>query len=343
MSAHHANAYESSDEANWSSYGKFRPPYPDDLFDIIYQHHKANGGRFGTAHDAGCGPGITAARFAGAFSKVLCSDYSAQAVESARKNLCPNGHTVHSTELVFQHSPAEDMLWIPSSSVDLVTMSECIHWTDTAKTVESIARTLRPGGTFACWYYTDPRFPSAPDVQRVYDIVLAHWVKLRASWSKESERTLWIENSGYDCIALPRDQGWTTKIRRIKFNTDGKTSAFERDRARTWIKHPSQIGPDEALEFVENAREWEMQVDAKWLEGWFRSLMPKIQEEILVEHMPMLKEIIGRTGGQVRARWPVVLILATKERESDRGPAPYCDYGSSHHSLDHTKDATNVR
>ena len=317
MSTHHSNAYESSNEANWSSYAKFRPPYPDQLFDIIYQHHRANGGHFGTAHDAGCGPGITATRLAGTFSRVLCSDYSAQAVESAQRNLCQDNRGLNGTEFVFQHSPAEDMLWIPSSSVDLVTMSECIHWTDTAKTIESIARTLRLGGTFACWYYTDPKFPSAPEVQKVYEIVLAHWVILRASWSKESERTMWVENSGYDCIALPQDQGWTAKIRRIKFNTGGEGSAFERDRARTWMKNTSQIGPDEILEYVEEAREWEMQVDAEWLEGWFRSLMPKIHEGFLMEHMTTLKEIFRQAGGQVRAQWPVVLILATKERSPD--------------------------
>lgn len=311
----HANAYDSSDSVEWSSYTKYRPPYPPALFDRIYAHHSSHGGHFHVAHDAGCGPGVTAAVLSRRFKHVICSDFSAQAVETARRLLTAttavsskNG----SPTFEFHQSNAEDMSWLPPASIDMVTMSECLHWTDTAKTVAAISRVLKPGGTLAAWYYTDPMLPDNADAQSIYNEVMAGWVKLRTAWSKESERTLWIENSGYDCVAFPEDQGWASAVRRTKFNTRRRGDVFERDKERTWMKNKSQIRPGEVLEYVENAKEWEHEVDVPWLRGWFSSLMPKIEQTALETQMSRMEEALRAAGGKTRAVWPVVLILATK-------------------------------
>ena len=79
----HANAYDITSSSQWDSYTKYRPRYPPQLFQRIYDFHAAKGGVFDTAHDAGCGPGITAAILAQKFQTVICSDFSAQAVDTA--------------------------------------------------------------------------------------------------------------------------------------------------------------------------------------------------------------------------------------------------------------------
>lgn len=318
----HVNAYDSTDPTEWSSYAKFRPPYPAALFDRIYSHHASHGGRFDVAHDAGCGPGITAAILSRRFKHVVCSDFSAQAIETARRRLTGTNHVTSEKKpgatFEFRQSGAEDMSWIPAASVDMVTMSECLHWTDTSKTTAAVARVLKPGGTFAVWYYSDLLLPDNKGAQAIYDEIMNGWLKLRSEWSEESERTLWIENTGYDCVGFPEEQGWIEGVRRIKFNTGGDNGVFKRDKERGWMMKESQVRPGEVLEYVEHAKEWELEADVPWLRGWFRSLMPKIEATGLEKQLVKLGEALRAHGGKTRAVWPVVLILATKAAAADR-------------------------
>lgn len=311
------NAYSATTQQHWECYNKYRPVYPASLFQRIYTYHITNGGTFaGTVHDAGCGPGITAAILALQFQHVICSDFSPTAVAAARLRFAdgpdsPSNHRkATNATFTFHVAPAEDMSWITPHSVEMVTMSEALHWTDTNRTLEAAWHTLRPGGTFAAWYYTQPRFPDNKRLDAAFREVQSHWCKLRRSFSEESERTLWVEQSGYDCIAFSPDR-WED-VQRTKYNTAGDDSVWIRDADLSHMRFPSCVGPQESVELVEDAQDWQQEVDLDWIRGWFKSLSPEIDPSYLEDKIGKMAELFD-SNAKTRAVWPVVLLLACKK------------------------------
>jgi SAM-dependent methyltransferase len=85
--AKEVNAYDITSSSEWNGYTKYRPKYPGQLFDQDFAFHESHGGCFDAAHEAGCGPGIAAAVLSQQFKRVICSDFSAKAVEAAKNIL----------------------------------------------------------------------------------------------------------------------------------------------------------------------------------------------------------------------------------------------------------------
>ena len=202
------------------------------------------------------------------------------------------------------------MSWIPPATVDMVTMSEALHWTDTSKTLTAANWALKPGGTFAAWYYTQPQLPDNAAVQTTFREIQAHWCKLRRSFSAESKRTLYVEQSGYDCVSFPPED-WEA-VQRVVHNTGGSRDVWIRDWDLADMRYESQIAPTDTVEYVEDAGDWQHEVDLEWFRGWFESLFPKIDGSYLNEMLLKLKEALGPSG-TTRAVWPVVLLLASKK------------------------------
>lgn len=314
VSADKVNAYDSTNTDQWESYRNYRPQYPASLFQRIYTYHIINGGTFdGTAHDAGCGPGITAAILSLQFKHVICSDFSQKAIDSARVNLLGTSHAPYKnstcSNFTFKVSSAEDMTWIAPRTIDMVTMSEALHWTDTARTVQAAAQVLKPGGTFAAWYYTQPRCPDNDRVEEIFRDFQARWCKLRKDFSEESARTLWVEQCGYDCVAFPADE-WAN-VQRIKVNTGGNQGIWIRDSDLNYMRFESQVARSDELEYVEDAKDWQQSVDLAWFRGWFESLFPKMDATHLSEMEQRMEAALGPQGS-TRAVWPVVILLASK-------------------------------
>ena len=308
------NAYDATDTDQWESYRCYRPQYPASLFQRVYTYHIINGGTFdGTAHDAGCGPGITAGILSLQFKHVICSDFSQKAIDSARENLLgtsqPSSKSSTNANFSFKVSSAEDMTWIAPATIDMITMSEALHWTDTTKTIAAAAQALKPGGTFAAWYYTQPRLPDSAAVESIVKERQAYWCKLRRDFSEESERTLWVEQSGYDCVAFPSDQ-WEG-VKRVKLNTDGNKDVWIRDQDLRHMRYESHIDFSDEIEYVEHAKDWQQDVNLNWFRGWFESLFPKIESAYLNDMLQRMGAALGPRG-TTRAVWPVVLLLASK-------------------------------
>ena len=203
------------------------------------------------------------------------------------------------------------MSWLDSKSVDLVTMSACLHWTDISKTTRAINRTLRPGGTFAAWYYGNVQFPDHCEVNTIVQQTISAWCKLRAAYSQESHRTLWVENTGYDCVALPESEGWAPGVQRTKFNADNGKFSWVRDPDQTEMQLPPQIGPEDVLRYVDDATEWQHDADLDWFKGYFESIFPKLEDIYLTSQLHKIQAAFGQ-GGKTRAVWPLSLILASK-------------------------------
>ena len=313
------NAYDVTDAAEWESYARYRPEYPEQLFDRVYGFHEANGGVFDIAHDAGCGPGMAAATLARSFKHVICSDFSRQAVDAAEKRLTTSLSLAEGreTDFTFRQSAAEDMAtWLKPNSVDLVAMSECLHWTDVPKTTKAVLEVLKPGGTLAVWYYCNVIFPDNKDVQQVNQDILEHWCGQRIEYSKESARTMWVEQTGYDCVAFPESEGWAPGTRRIKFNTNQSEEVWIRSKTRPWMRYPKQIGENDVLEYVEDAKEWEYEFDLDWFRGSFQSIFPRLDEDYLNSQLKRMEVALGPER-KTKALWPLSLILARKKREGE--------------------------
>ena len=84
-----------------------------------------------------------------------------------------------------------------SSSVDIVTCSQSLHWMEPEPTFAEVARILRPGGLFVAYDYDWP--PTVHwEVEQAYHNVIARFRRIRAeraidrgvkSWPKEEHLT----------------------------------------------------------------------------------------------------------------------------------------------------------
>jgi hypothetical protein len=125
-------------------------------------------------------------------------------------------------------------------------MSECLHWTETAKTTAAVLQVLKPGGTFAEWYCSDPNIESDA-ATHVLEEIREHWCQLRTGFSEVSARTLWVENTGYDCTALAESVGCAPGTQRIKVNTNGSDELWLRSKTRPWAKYPKEVEENNML------------------------------------------------------------------------------------------------
>jgi SAM-dependent methyltransferase len=119
-------------------YRQFRPTYPQDLFDFIYQHCLA----FEQAWDCGTGNGQAALELAKRFKKVQASDISAAQLAQA---------PVH--ERIVYSQQAAEKTDFPAQSFDLICVAQAIHWFDFERFYAEAKRVLQPGGVLAAIGY----------------------------------------------------------------------------------------------------------------------------------------------------------------------------------------------
>ncbi len=161
-------------------YAKHRPVYPPELFEFILGRVKEKN----LAWDCGTGNGQTAAELSKHFEKVIATDISSSQIENATK-----AHNV-----TYQVEPAEQTS-IQNNSVDLITVSQALHWFGFDKFYEEVKRVAKPGAIIAAWTYnllqTDP----------VTDKIIRHYhfETLKEYWDKE--RTF-VDNE-YTTIPFP--------------------------------------------------------------------------------------------------------------------------------------------
>ena len=145
------------------SYAKFRPRYPDALFDFLAREAPARD----AAWDAGTGNGQAAVGLARWFEHVTGTDASAAQIERALPH----------PRVSYRVSPAEAS-GLQAASVDLVAVAQAVHWFDRERFWAEARRVMRPRGTIAIWTYL--LFEITPEiddiVRRFYSgIVGPYW------------------------------------------------------------------------------------------------------------------------------------------------------------------------
>ncbi len=121
-----------------AEYAKYRPTYPQALYDCIFSHVR----HFDCAWDCGTGNGQAAIALAKKFKTVIATDLSETQIRHAQPR--PN--------ITYQMCPAEKTPFA-SHYFDLVTVAQALHWFDFDRFYAELKRVLKPQGLFAAWSY----------------------------------------------------------------------------------------------------------------------------------------------------------------------------------------------
>lgn len=167
-----------------SSYAKFRPTYPADLFAWLASLVPAHD----AVWDCACGSGQASVDLAARFTRVIATDASPAQIQSA---------TPHA-RVEYAHAPAEKS-GLPDASVDLVTVAQALHWFDIDAFFAEARRVTKRGGALAVWSYGVPRLAD-PNVdalvQTFYSVTVGpYWPPERA-----------IVEAGYHTLPFPFEE-----------------------------------------------------------------------------------------------------------------------------------------
>lgn len=164
-------------------YAKYRPVYPSSLFEFIFSLVKEKQ----LAWDVGTGNGQTAAALAAEFSKVFATDISEQQINHAAK----------ADNINYAIEPAEHTS-LGNESVNLVTISQALHWFNFPVFYDEVKRVAKPGAIIAAWTYTLLKIDPQTD-RLIYD---HHYDTLEDYWDAER---IYVDE-GYANIPFPFKQ-----------------------------------------------------------------------------------------------------------------------------------------
>ncbi len=131
-----------------ADYARFRPAYPDSLFDYLAAVSPARH----MAWDCATGNGQAARALADRFDVVVATDASAGQIAQA----------VAHPRVEYRVSSAEAS-GLPDGAADLITVAQALHWFDRPLFWEEARRVLAPGGVIAVWAYDLLRVDPAVD------------------------------------------------------------------------------------------------------------------------------------------------------------------------------------
>jgi len=166
--------------ARSDDYVRYRPTYPDELFQYLASVVEERS----VAWDCATGSGQAAVALAKYFSHVIASDASESQVSAA----IPHPHVTYRVASAEQSGLADN-------SVDLLTVGQAFHWFDEAMFLSEAQRVLKPSGVLAIWCYELCLVTNKCDaiIDRLYrDIVGEFWPPERVT----------IEQ-GYQGVQLP--------------------------------------------------------------------------------------------------------------------------------------------
>lgn len=163
-----------------AEYAAHRPRYPAQLFAEL----AARAPRTDLAWDCATGNGQAALGLAEHFARVVATDASAAQIASAI------AHERVTYRVALAHASG-----LPSSTVDLVTVAQALHWFDRSAFFREVSRVLVPGGVVAAWCYSRVEIDARVDplLRRFYEETVGPY------WSSERR----LVDEGYRTVEFP--------------------------------------------------------------------------------------------------------------------------------------------
>ena len=166
--------------AHAQHYAKYRPHYPQELF----EHLAAVTPAHERAWDCATGNGQAAHGLTPFFARIIATDPSESQIENA------TGH-----EKITYRVATADKTDIEPGSIDLVTVAQALHWFDLDGFYREVKRVLKPGGVLAVWCYN--LLEVSPEIDRqignFYENIVGPY------WAPERE----LVEDGYRSLAFP--------------------------------------------------------------------------------------------------------------------------------------------
>lgn len=148
-------------------YKKYRPHYPKELFEFIFQYVPEKN----RALDCGTGNGQAAGILANHFKEVDATDISNKQIENAIRKANLHYHICKAEETPFA-----------DNTFDLITSATAIHWFRFPEFFLEMKRTARNNAVFACWSYKVLR----TDVANLNDLIDKFYTRtIHAYWDAE--------------------------------------------------------------------------------------------------------------------------------------------------------------
>lgn len=171
----HAKDFKDHFSAQAADYARFRPRYPD----VLFQYLASIAPERELAWDCATGNGQAAVALAGVFEHVIATDASGEQIANARPHL----------RVEYRIAPAENS-GLDANKADLVTVAQALHWFDLTRFYSEANRVLKTGGVIAAWTYN--LLHIAPPIDAVinhyYDTVVgAFWPPERRLVERFSE------------------------------------------------------------------------------------------------------------------------------------------------------------
>lgn len=144
-------------------YAKFRPNYPQAIFDFLYPLLREKQ----SAWDCGTGNGQIALELAKDFQRVEATDISQSQLDHA--------HIADNIRYSLQSAESTNFA---DDSFDLITVAQAVHWFDVDKFNEEVRRVTKPNGVIAIMGYELNNITPEIDqvVRRFYtDIIGKYW------------------------------------------------------------------------------------------------------------------------------------------------------------------------
>ncbi|WP_282018899.1 class I SAM-dependent methyltransferase [Salegentibacter mishustinae] len=179
-----------------SSYAKYRPTYPQELYQFLKEKlHKTE-----KAWDCGTGNGQVAGALAKFFKEVQATDISQQQLDNTI--IQPNIH--YSVQ-------AAEKTNFPDNSFDLITVAQAIHWFNFEAFYKEVARVLKPDGIIAVIGYS--LFKSNPKTDEVilkfyHDFVGPFWDEER-KYLDEKYKTIPFPFKELESPVFEQEYEWT--------------------------------------------------------------------------------------------------------------------------------------
>jgi len=214
-------------------YVKFRPTYPDELYQFLLSLVKTKD----TAWDCGTGNGQVAQELSEHFKKVYATDISEKQIENAiqRKNILYKVESAERTSF-------------PDKSFDLITVAQAIHWFDFGAFYKEVERTIKPNGVLAVIGYGLLSIDKDTDkiINRFYhEIVGPYWDKER-KYVDEYYRTIPFPFKEIEAPKLYNTyewniehligyvETWSAVQHYIKVNNQNPVDLVSKDLQQTW-------------------------------------------------------------------------------------------------------------